>query len=75
MRLIDADELVRIFSIYDTVTTGYVRQIIQTRSEAVTRCKDCKYRDDTGTCGMRPWLFLPVKDDGFCSEGERREDE
>ena len=40
----------------------------------VIRCRDCKYREETGTCGMRPWLYLPVKDNCFCSEAERRTD-
>lgn len=40
----------------------------------VVRCKDCKHRDD-GKCPMEddcPWY--ETSDDGFCSYGERKED-
>ena len=36
----------------------------------VVRCKDCK-RNGTELC---PMLFTEMKDDDFCSYGERRED-
>ena len=42
---------------------GYVQR------EAVTRCRDCKYRDGVNRCPLGAIL----DGDGFCSLGERSE--
>ena len=40
----------------------------------VVRCKDCKYYTEYESCGLTrlPWYREP---DGFCSDGERKENE
>lgn len=46
----------------------------------VVRCKDCKYQnkgqnecDSWNMCEYRSWLYFPVNDDDYCSNGERNE--
>ena len=47
----------------------------------VVRCKDCKHRDPEDKrcdCGGHEWVkgkILPVKDDWFCADGERKDGE
>lgn len=45
----------------------------------VVRCKDCKYQnkgqnecESWNICEYRSWLYFPVNDDDYCSNGERR---
>lgn len=45
----------------------------------VVRCKDCKYQnkgqnecDSWNMCEYRSWLYFPVNDEDFCSNGERK---
>jgi len=47
--------------------------------QEVVRCKDCKYQnkgqnecESWNICEYRSWLYLPVNDEDFCSNGERR---
>lgn len=83
MRLIDADklerdgwELSRIVQV-DERTNVLQRKHPMQFPEAVVRCKDCKWHEDE-ELGM---VWCPneignwVKDDWFCADGERREDE
>lgn len=54
----------------------YLRKAAEA-TEKVVRCKDCKHRKEK-TCfnpcyGM--WVGVELKDDDFCSYGERRERE
>lgn len=46
----------------------------------VVRCADCKYQDkgqneceSWSMCKYRSWLYFPVNDEDFCSNGERNE--
>ena len=40
----------------------------------VVRCKDCKYLNkEQNECEYRSWLYVPVSDEDFCSNGERNE--
>lgn len=46
----------------------------------VVRCKDCKYQNKGqneceawNICEYRSWLYFPVNDEDFCSNGEREE--
>lgn len=46
----------------------------------VVRCKDCKYQnkgqnecDSWNMCEYRSWLYFPVNDEDFCSNGERKD--
>ncbi len=46
----------------------------------VVRCADCKYQDkgqneceSWSMCKYRSWLYFPVEDEDFCSNGERNE--
>ena len=44
----------------------------------VVRCKDCKHRDPEDKkcdCGHSILWQLPMDDDWFCADGERRDDE
>lgn len=41
----------------------------------VVRCKDCKQFYATKHCYMCHWWNMVVRDDDFCSYGERREGE
>ena len=48
----------------------------------IVYCGECKYQnkgenevDEWNQCGYRPWLYIPVHDEHYCSWGERREDE
>ena len=55
-----------------------LREALSRVPEAVVHCKDCKYytsmipNKNTGICSL---ASRHLGDDGFCSEGERREDE
>lgn len=83
MRLIDADELkhrmetVEMFGLKGLMKVARGMVIMSPTVDAVevVRCKDCKHywknkpSDDVPVCLASP------KDDAFCSEGERREDE
>lgn len=54
---------------------NYISPISTSTAEyvKVIRCKNCKYRDDEGTCYGRgsPYQFVP--DDGYCDKGKERE--
>lgn len=46
----------------------------------IVHCGECKYQDkgwnevdEWNQCGLRPWLYIPVHDEHYCSWGERRE--
>lgn len=41
----------------------------------VVRCKDCKYYWKNSVTTDVPMCLASPKDDAFCSEGERKEDE
>ena len=42
----------------------------------VVRCKECKYkRDSLGNCGRIPWREVHLGEDGFCSCGERKDND
>ena len=48
----------------------------------IVHCGECEYQDKGeneseawNQCGYRPWLYIPVHDEHYCSWGERREDE
>lgn len=79
MRLIDADTLMSnaeykgkhdILTAYDIVAAPTVDAVL------VVRCKDCKfytarnYIEKTGICTL---ATRHLGDDGYCSEGERKE--
>ena len=47
----------------------------------IVYCGECKYQnkgenevDEWNQCGFRPWLYIPVHDEHYCSWGERREE-
>lgn len=40
----------------------------------VVRCKDCMY-NDRGWCGAQEYGTRHVEDNGYCSYGERKDDE
>ena len=44
-------------------------------AEPVTRCKDCKHYWKNNPSDDAPMCLASPKDDAFCSEGERKEDE
>lgn len=73
MRLIDADKLKDIIS--DTWVLDRIDEQPTVDAVEVVRCKDCihywknKPSDDVPVCLASP------KDDAFCSEGERREND
>lgn len=88
MRLIDADELEKIYmrnSITDTVTVGE-KTVLQNLRAAPTidavhivRCKDCKHYENHRlkvfeNC-VRNERYIPMKPDDFCSYGERRKED
>ncbi len=77
---VDRDELIRALR-YDR--EQYQKGFDDAREDAVvvTRCKDCKFShaDEHGRTCEGYWFELSeyavsVKDDAFCSYGERRED-
>ena len=78
MRLIDADKLKEAFLARDnnkSVLIADVRAAINQAPEVdavpVARCKDCKWIS-TDYCNMAHG-FMGMKDDDYCSYGERRE--
>ena len=84
-RLIDADKLLDILDVmivghksasdvYDVVDSMPTVDAVE-----VTRCKDCKWYSEDGwgygNCYRRNVDYLRMSDNGFCSFGERREDD
>ena len=85
-KLIDADLLKMWLNMRENeddnfITARSVKTFIDIQPEAVIRCGDCKYRGEklsdaaSPICNLRPWLYIPIADDHFCSAGERRADE
>ena len=83
MRLIDADKMNLLLGISDRDI--YAKRMLDhmdtVDAAPVTRCKDCKFShaDGHGRTCEGYWFELSeyavsVKDDAFCSYGERRED-
>ena len=85
-RLIDAKPLMQ--SGWHLVQTGECNRFIQSMSladiptvdaEEVVRCKDCKHRAIGDNVCIHPNRigdgYIEVKDNDFCSYGERREGE
>jgi hypothetical protein len=71
---------------YDTVTLAFLHEVKMLIGSAphikaveLVRCKDCVHRDPEDKrcdCGGHEWVkgkILPVKDDWFCADGERKE--
>jgi hypothetical protein len=71
---------------YDTVTLAFLHEVKMLIGSAphikaveLVRCKDCVHRDPEDKrcdCGGHEWdkgKILPVKDDWFCADGERKE--
>ena len=87
MRLIDADTLMERLKFKRKISEpGLFRglesamaQVKKAPTVEVVRCKDCKYFVDGDTCFNNQWwnddFFTYVKEDDFCSYGERREGE
>ena len=68
------------------VLTDYDHNIKRVRKgdrvEVVVRCRDCRWAREASpkgewhrTCRLRPLMQYYVRDDDFCSHGERGEDE
>ena len=86
-RYIDADALKR--RVGELIVPEWARTLIRTWLESaptvdavpVVRCKDCVHRDPEDKrcdCGGHEWVkgkILPVKDDWFCADGERKDGE
>lgn len=85
MRLIDADALRKaIEDDAESVGPGYGSRwhFIHTINNAptidavpVVRCKDCKHSRNDELWHMRWCKGVTVKDEHFCADGERRDDE
>ena len=58
-----------------------VQEIKAVDAVPVVRCGECKHRDPEDKrcdCGGHEWVkgkILPVKDDWFCADGERKDGE
>lgn len=79
-RYIDADKLQEAFKelhggkrslLIDTAPTADVVEVVL--------CKECKYNakgdnesEFWNLCRLRPWVYVPVSDEDYCSRGERR---
>lgn len=86
MRLINADGLMRGLELYGEkkvyadVVLELVKQTPTIDAVEVVRCKDCRYfkkiveRSDSGLC-YRDLVASAWKENGYCSRGERREDD
>ena len=90
MRLIDANSLQRLFdtlskdewnkSAFTSWAMAYeeakemVDDEVTVDAVPVVRCKECKFHRG-GYCLGTGHFDMPTEDDGFCSWGERREDE
>ena len=85
MRLIDADELIRIWN--GCELTGSITPIVNARPTVdavpVIRCKDCKlwmknpYRESSvfGLCFKHKDIAIATDETDWCSWAERRNDE
>ena len=75
-RLIDTKALMKRIDRYPPYISDTVRKVLRyvptVDAVEVVRCKDCKFYA-TGWC--KKWLEWSDDDNGFCSWGERREDE
>ena len=62
--------------IIDTINKQPIADVVE-----VIRCKDCKYQDkgenvcESWNLCEHSWLHIPIDDEHFCADGERREDE
>ena len=83
MRLIDANELKMAWDGIDGkmhTPVAIIRALIDDAptidAVPVVRCKECKHywKNHTDDCSVHVCLASP-KDDAFCSEGERKDDE
>lgn len=90
MRLIDKDRLISILNAKADMACGdpktyflHVAKMVELLPDVdaveVVRCKDCNWNDGDGYC-LNPkcgksWYGCPVKDNHFCSYGERKGDE
>ena len=85
MRLIDADALKTIRSIqsadYNSIETiqHWIDNAPTIDAVPVVRCKDCKcwteWANGTGSCNRFTLDWIGTDADGFCSMGERKDDE
>lgn len=90
MRLIDADELMRIIIHRSYSVTDYwnnrdagmflygieqaVNELPVVDAEHVTRCKDCKHKNEYGYCTVYPGFYHLTADMDYCSDAERKEE-
>ena len=78
-RLVDADELIEVAHRIRLDSRERIEQMIESAPTVdaveVVRCKDCKYYWKNSVTTDVPVCLASPKDDAFCSEGERREDE
>lgn len=78
-RLIDADALPKYtgYALSADEVARAVENALTVDAEPVVRCKDCKYYSADGwgfgNCYRPNVDYLRMKDDSFCSEGEREE--
>lgn len=74
MRLIDADALADALFDKRKNYPQWVADVIGNMPEAVTRCKDCRWRANHGATSTKwlPCMDNQYDDDFFCADGERR---
>ena len=89
MRLIDADELMRIIIHRSYSVTDYwnnrdagmflcgieqaVNELPVVDAEHVIRCRDCKHKNEYGYCTVYPSFHHLTADMDYCSDAERKE--
>lgn len=79
MRLIDADALIDAMNLSDYEAETEALETIANAptidAVEVVRCKDCKHSQVDELWHMRWCKGVTVKDEHFCADGERKDDE
>lgn len=84
MRLIDADALPRLTQIFEANGKRREQEVVLSKiidnaptidAVPVVRCKDCKHSRNDELWHMRWCKGVTVKDEHFCADGERKDDD
>lgn len=75
MRLIDAQGLTVLIPYEELNAKMVIANAPTVDAVEVVRCKDCKHYWKNNPSDDVPVCLASPRDDAFCSEGERREDE